>query len=262
MSEALIEFKDVRKYFDENRVLDGVNLTIDRGQVTTIIGRSGIGKSVLLKHVVGLMSPDRGQVLYCGKDLADMKRSERRELIRKISYMFQHTALFDSLTVFQNIALPLQERSRIGRKEIHHLVYQQGELMEISEIMDRYPAQISGGMRKRVALARALITRPEIILFDEPTTGLDPIRKNNVHEMISRYQKEFGFTAIVVSHDIPDVFEISQRIAMLERGRIVFQGSAKALAACKDPSVQDFLSGRDSSRSSAGAPLFQISPDH
>ncbi len=248
MEQPLIEFRDIRKRFGALEVLRGVNLTIPRGKVTTIIGRSGIGKSVLLKHIVGLMMPDAGDILHEGLRLSDMKRPERKALKRKISYMFQHTALFDSLTSYQNIALPLEEKTKLGKKRIYSRVMRQIKLLEIDEIIHRYPGQISGGMRKRVALARALITQPEIVLFDEPTTGLDPIRKNAVHEMISRYQKKFNFTAVVVSHDIPDVFEITQQVAMLENGVIVFCGTTEELMRCADPTVQGFLDGRSSSR--------------
>ena len=244
MPETLIEFRNVRKAFDGQKVLNGVDLDIEKGVVTTIIGRSGIGKSVLLKHVVGLLEPDSGEILYCGENMLEMSRLARKALKGKISYMFQQMALFDSLTVFENIALPLEERSRLSRREIYSRVMNEVKLLEIGKAVDRYPSQLSGGMRKRVALARALITEPEIVLFDEPTTGLDPIRKNTVHDMIAHYQREFGFTAVVVSHEIPDVFAISHRVAMLENGLIKFVGTPEAIQTSQDPVVRNFLEGR------------------
>ena len=245
MPDPLIQFQQVRKSFGELRVLDGVDLAIGGGAITTVIGRSGVGKSVLLKHIVGLLEPDDGRILYRGQDLLRMRRSERKALKSKFSYMFQNMALFDSMTVFENIALPLREKSRLSRRAILDKVTERVSQLELSGAEDRYPSQLSGGMRKRVALARALIHDPEIVLFDEPTTGLDPIRKTTVHGMIARYQQRFGFTAVVVSHDIPDVFAISNRVAMLENGRIVFEGTAAEIAASPDPLVQQFIQGKE-----------------
>jgi phospholipid/cholesterol/gamma-HCH transport system ATP-binding protein len=245
MSEPLIQFDGLRKAFNGQVVLDGIDLEIAQGLVTSIIGRSGVGKSVLLKHVVGLLEPDAGEVRYRGRSLSAMGRTERSALKRRFSYMFQHMALFDSMTVFENIALPLEEKTRLGRNAIHGKVFEKLEQLDLGDIAEKYPSQVSGGMRKRVALARALISEPEVILFDEPTTGLDPVRKNTVHSMIERYQREFDFTAVIVTHDIPDVFEISQRVAMLENGRIVFDGTREEIEACRDPIVQRFINGDD-----------------
>ena len=176
MDQPLIEIKDVIKCFGSNCVLDGVNLGIFRGQITSIIGQSGMGKSVLLKHIIGLLTPDSGQVLFEGRPLAAMKKIERKVLKRKFSYVFQDTALFDFLTVFENIALPLMENTEHAEAEIKDRVQNKLHQMDLFDIEDRYPSQLSGGMKKRVALARALVTDPEIVLFDEPTTGLDPIQ--------------------------------------------------------------------------------------
>jgi phospholipid/cholesterol/gamma-HCH transport system ATP-binding protein len=244
-SEPLIQFRSVRKAFGNQTVLDGVDLTIEQGVVTTIIGRSGVGKSVLLKHVVGLLRPDGGEILYRGDNLLTLSRSGRRSLKSKISYMFQNMALFDSMTVFENIALPLEEKTRLSKGEIRKRVFERIVQLDLGDFPDKYPAQLSGGMRKRVALARALITAPEIILFDEPTTGLDPIRKNAVFSMIARYQREFGFTAVVVSHDIPDVFQISQKVAMLEEGRIIFDGTREEVLSSRNPLVRQFIEGQE-----------------
>jgi phospholipid/cholesterol/gamma-HCH transport system ATP-binding protein len=243
MELPLIQLSDVYKTFGDNKVLMGTNLSIFEGQVTTIIGKSGGGKSVLLKHIIGLMEPDSGKVLFRDRSLSAMQKSEKKDFKRKFSYVFQGTALFDSITVFENISLPLREKTSLKKTEITHLVRKKMDQLDLKGIDDKYPSQLSGGMKKRVALARALVTDPEIVLFDEPTTGLDPIRKNAVHIMISDYQKQFGFTGVVVSHEIPDIFYISQRVAMLEEGRIVFEGSPEMIQQTPDPVVQNFIHG-------------------
>lgn len=246
MDQPLIEIKNLVKCFGSNCVLNGVNLNIHRGQITSIIGQSGMGKSVLLKHIIGLLAPDSGQVLFEGKPLAAMKKNERKVLKRKFSYVFQDTALFDFLTVFENIALPLMENSAHAETEINDRVQDKLLQLDLFESDNKYPSQLSGGMKKRVALARALVTDPEIVLFDEPTTGLDPIRKTAVHSMISDYQKRFGFTGIIVSHEIPDVFFISQRVAMLNEGQIHFEGTPEEIQQIADPVVRSFIRGLES----------------
>jgi phospholipid/cholesterol/gamma-HCH transport system ATP-binding protein len=246
MDQVLIQLKDAVKRFGANCVLDGVNLSIYRGQITSIIGQSGIGKSVLLKHIIGLLEPDSGQVLFEGKPMALMKKKERKTLKRKFSYVFQDTALFDFLTVFENIALPLRENTDHTEAEINDRVRDKLHQLDLQDVDSKYPSQLSGGMKKRVALARALVTDPEIVLFDEPTTGLDPIRKTAVHSMIGGYQKRFGFTGIIVSHEIPEVFFISQRVAMLDKGRICFEGTPEELQQVSDPVVRNFIRGLES----------------
>lgn len=243
MDNPLIQLKDVKKAFGANKVLDGINLSIYKGEVTTIIGKSGGGKSVLLKHIIGLIEPDEGEILFNGTPLSEMERSERKALKRKFSYMFQGNALFDSLTVYENIALPLKETTSLRDPEIKKLASEKMTKLDITGIDNKYPSELSGGMKKRVALARALMTDPEIILFDEPTTGLDPVRKNAVHSMISDYQRKFGFTGVLVSHEIPDVFYISQRIAMLSNGRILFEGSPEEIKQTSVSEILNFVSG-------------------
>lgn len=243
MNEPIIRFNNVFKAFGNTRVLNGVDLAIHKGEITTIIGKSGEGKSVLLKHIVGLLEPDSGEVLYEGKAIHSLKPKERKAIKSKISYMFQGTALFDSMTVYENIALPLVETTQLKETDIRTRVGRQMEQFDLTESADKYPSQLSGGMKKRVALARAMVTEPEIILFDEPTTGLDPVRKNTVHSMISGYQKKYGFTAVLVSHEIPDVFYISQRIAMLDQGRIIFQGTAAEIRSVGSPEIRNFIQG-------------------
>jgi phospholipid/cholesterol/gamma-HCH transport system ATP-binding protein len=245
MAEPLIQFNRVFKRFGDNAVLKGVELSIYQGQVTTIIGKSGIGKSVLLKHIIGLLEPDEGEILFQGQAIDAMTAAERRALRMKFSYMFQGNALFDSMTVYDNVALPLKEKGRVPHREIENRVRDKLAQLDLVGIEDSYPSQLSGGMRKRVAMARALVTEPQIVLFDEPTTGLDPIRKNAAHAMISQYQKTFGFTGVMVSHEIPDVFHISQRIAMLDEGRIVFQGSPEEIQSSDIPVLRQFIRGQE-----------------
>lgn len=245
MTVPLIQFNHVFKSFGDNAVLKGVDLSIYQGQVTAIIGKSGIGKSVLLKHIIGLLEPDAGEILVHGQAVHAMTATERRTMKMKFSYMFQGTALFDSMTVYENVALPLKEKARVPFREIESRVRDKLAQLDLVGIENNYPSQLSGGMKKRVAMARALVTDPEIVLFDEPTTGLDPIRKNAAHAMISEYQNAFGFTGIMVSHDIPDVFFISQRIAMLDRGRIIFQGSPEEIRNSTEPAIRQFIQGQD-----------------
>ena len=229
MEIPLIEFQEVTKRFGARIVLERVNLQIYEGQVTTIIGLSGSGKSVLLKHIIGLIKPDEGTILFKGKPLNEMKKSERAAHFAQISYMFQDNALFDSMTVSENIALPLRETTNLGKAEIDNRVMARIEQTELKDAAHKYPSELSGGMQKRAALARALVTDPRIVLFDEPTSGQDPVRKNAILGMIAQYQRKFGFTAILVSHEIPDVYFISNRILALYDRAIVFQGSPEEL---------------------------------
>jgi phospholipid/cholesterol/gamma-HCH transport system ATP-binding protein len=239
MKAPLIEFRNVTKRFAENIVLNKVNLAIYQNEITTIIGKSGTGKSVLLKHIIGLLAPDEGMVLFNGKPIKGMKNSELDECRTQISYMFQNNALFDSMTVFENIALPLRQTTNLKRKDIEKKVLSRIEQMELLDVVHEYPSKLSGGMQKRVALARALITDPTIVLFDEPTTGQDPVRKNLILGMIARYRKQFSFTAVLVSHDIPDIFFISDRILILWEGNVDFQGTYQELRKLNHPFLHE-----------------------
>ena len=229
METPLIEFRNVSKRFNDRAVLEDVNLQIFERQVTTIVGLSGSGKSVLLKHIVGLLRPDEGTILFRGRPISTMTRKETEMVMGRISYMFQDNALFDSLTVQENIALPLRETTNLDKGEIDRRVMARIEQTALGEATHRYPSELSGGMQKRVALARALVTEPQIVLFDEPTSGQDPLRRNAILGMIAQYQRRFGFTAILVSHELPDVFFISNRILVLYGRRIAFQGTYKEL---------------------------------
>jgi len=241
MSEPFIRIDKLSKSFGENHVIRGVDLDINRGEILTLIGKSGVGKSILLKLLINLIEPDSGRILFEGRPLDALTKAERKAFQKKMSYVFQGTALLDSLTVFENIALPLQERRGASREEIRRRVREKLQQLDLVDIEEKYPSQLSGGMKKRVALARALVTEPEVVLFDEPTTGLDPIRKHAVHRLITDYQKKFGFTAVLVSHEIPDVFYISQRIAMIDEGRIVFAGTPEELRQSANPVVRQFV---------------------
>jgi phospholipid/cholesterol/gamma-HCH transport system ATP-binding protein len=237
----LIEFRNITKSFGERTILDGVNFKIYEGEVTTIIGLSGTGKSVTLKHIIGLLKPDTGEILYQGKPIHRMTRREWNGYIGRISYMFQNNALFDSMTVFENVALPLKYTTKLGRRAIEAKAMARIEQTELTEVAQKYPSEISGGMQKRAALARALVTDPQIVLFDEPTTGQDPIRKNAILGMIAEYKKKVGFTAVLISHEIPDVFFISNRIRALWDKRIVFEGTPEEMENFNHPFHDEIL---------------------
>ncbi len=248
MPDPLIEFCNVSKKFGNLTILDNINFSIPKGQITTIIGKSGMGKTVILKHLIGLMAPDSGHILFEGKKLSELGRRERSFMKSKSGYMFQNVALFDSMTAFDNIALPLREKTKMSEFDIYLKVMGRMEKLEIDHIADKYPAQISGGMQKRVGLARVLVMEPEIILFDEPTTGLDPVRKNAVHAMIAQMQAELKFTAIMVSHEIPDIFYFSHKVAMLDQGHIIAEGAPDDVQTNNNEIVQQFIQGSSSLR--------------
>jgi phospholipid/cholesterol/gamma-HCH transport system ATP-binding protein len=241
VNPPIIEFKNVTKRFGARTILDGVDLQIFEGEVTTIIGKSGEGKSVLLKHIIGLLKPDQGSVLFRGKPIEKMNRREWNAYLGQVSYMFQNNALFDSKTVYENVAMPLSKYIEIGKKQIREKVMARLEQTELTDVAHRYPSELSGGMQKRVALARALVTDPKIVLFDELTTGQDPVRRNAILGMIAEYKKKFGFTAVLVSHEIPDVFFISNRILALYDKKIVFQGTPEALEEFDHPFYNEIV---------------------
>ncbi len=241
MKNPLIEFRKVSKRFNNHAVLDQVDLTIDEGEITTIIGKSGSGKSVLLKHIIGLLTPDEGTILFRGRPVEKMSKSERDRTFSQISYMFQNNALFDSMTVFDNIALPLRQTTHLSQKAIEERVRARMEQMELAESAQNYPSELSGGMQKRVALSRALVIDPKMVLFDEPTTGQDVIRRNAILSMIAQYQRQFGFTAVLISHDVPDVFFISNRIVALHQGKIIFQGTPEQFEEFDHPFIDEFV---------------------
>lgn len=238
MDTAFLQIKSLAKSFGELSVLRHVDLEVPRGSIVTVIGKSGIGKSVLLKCIAGILRCDSGEVCLQGKPY---RGPNGRNDTPRLSYLFQHNALFDSMTAAENVAVPLIETSRISRREARRKVDALFETLDLRNIVGRFPAELSGGMQKRVALARALITEPQLILFDEPTTGLDPERKNGVFSMIADYRRRFDFTALMVSHDIPEALFVSDRVAWLDAGRIRFEGDPSDLEHAHDPELVDFV---------------------
>jgi len=241
MEIPLIEFKNVTKRFGEKTVLDKVNLSIYGNRITTIIGKSGTGKSVLLKHIIGLLDPDEGTIIFQGKPVNKMKKNEWKVCRSQIAYLFQNNALLDSMTVLDNVAFPLRQTTNFNRKEIEKRALKRIEELELIEAIHKFPSELSGGMQKRVALARALVKDPKIVLFDEPTTGQDPIRKNMILSMITHYRRKLGFTAVMISHDIPDVFFISDRIIILWEGTVGFEGTYEEAVRLKLPMIDEFF---------------------
>jgi len=243
--EPVIRLIEVSKSFGAGeraqRVLDGVNLDIVEGTTTVIAGASGQGKSVTLKLILGLLAPDRGNIEVSGREVGRMGAGELREMRTEFGVLFQGSALFDSLTVFENIALPLKERARLKAGEIRERVMRTLEQLDMAGHEDKYPAQLSGGMKKRVGLARALQMQPRIMLFDEPTTGLDPARSMEIYQLFYRTQKEFGYTSIIVSHDIPRIFDLADRVAILHDGKMWTFDSPEAILLSGEPLIQDFV---------------------
>jgi phospholipid/cholesterol/gamma-HCH transport system ATP-binding protein len=237
----MIRVVELHKSFAGHSVLRGVNLEIESGKLTTIIGGSGSGKTVLLKHLNALLVPDRGAVLVDGTDITKLGESALNEIRRKFGVLFQGAALLDSMTLFDNVAFPLREKTRLTESEVQKEVEQRLEQVELGGMGYKYPAEVSGGMKKRAGLARALVMKPEIVLFDEPTTGLDPLLGKSIHLLIRRMHEAFGFTGVVVSHDIPEVFHISDRVAMLVNGVIEEAGPTQEFVASKNPVVRQFI---------------------
>lgn len=239
----MIEIVNLEKSFEGIKVLKGVNLKISDGEVMTVIGKSGCGKSVLLKHIIGLIKPDKGNIFIDNINITKLHMKELDTVRQKFGMLFQGGALFDSLTVYGNVAFPLKEKTRLSNKEIRDKVIQALKDVGLRGIGNKYPAELSGGMKKRVALARALITEPSIVLFDEPTTGLDPIILNSIHRLIINTHKKYGFTGLIISHEIPEIFEVADKVAMLHNGIIVESGTPEDIKASSDPFVKQFITG-------------------
>ncbi|VBB45938.1 ABC transporter, ATP-binding protein [uncultured Desulfatiglans sp.] len=237
----MIRIQNLHKAFDGHAVLKGIDLEIRKGEVVALIGGSGSGKSVLIKHVAGLLKPDRGAVSVDGKNMAALKGKERIALRARLGFLFQGGALFDSMTVYENVAFPLKEKFRLSEKRIEARVLEELENVGLAGAENKFPSQISGGMAKRAALARALVTDPEIMLFDEPTTGLDPVTGLNIIRLIDACRKRLHFTGIIVTHAVPRVFAIVDKVVMLHEGRIKLQGRPKDFMESADPLVQAFV---------------------
>jgi phospholipid/cholesterol/gamma-HCH transport system ATP-binding protein len=239
-----IELRDLHKRFGDNRVLDGFSLEIREGETLSIIGYSGAGKSVTLKHIIRLLEPDRGQVLVDGKVVGDLEEAELYDLRRTVGYVFQFAALFDSMSIRDNVAMGLRRIPGMEEEEIRERVTQSLERVDLVGVEDQFPSELSGGMRKRAGLARAIATEPRYLLYDEPTTGLDPVTVTVIDRLINRMKDELGVTGVVVTHDLESAYRVSDRIAMLYEGRVHFQGTPDELRAADDPVVRSFIEGK------------------
>lgn len=243
-AEPIIELRQVHKSFGQEHVLRGLDLAVPKDSVSVIIGRSGGGKSVLLKHIIGLMRPDRGQVIIDGHDIARMSERKMTPIRRKFGMLFQESALFDSMNVEDNVAFPLLEHTSKNRREIRDIVADKLAAVGLKDKGHKLPSELSGGMRKRVGLARALALDPKIVLFDEPTSGLDPVMAAAINELIVRTQSEFKATCVVISHDIPAAMSTGHKLFMLFDGRIIAQGTPGQIRDWDDEVVQQFIHGR------------------
>jgi len=239
----MIKLVNVEKTLGGQPVLRGVNLAIPDGKLTTIIGRSGEGKSVLLKHMIGLMQPDRGEIWVGDVEISRLRSKALNDVRKRFAMLFQGAALFDSLNVFDNVAFPLREKLGLPDPDVVRRVREILDQVGLGDMGHKFPAELSGGMKKRAGLARALVLEPEIILFDEPTTGLDPIMANTIHDLIVTMHPKFRFTAVMVSHEIPEIFDISDHVAMLYEGRIIAMAESAEFQRIPDPIVQEFITG-------------------
>ena len=240
----MIQLKDVHKAFGPKRVLDGFTLDVPEGETTVIIGYSGTGKSVAIKHIVGLLEPDSGEVWVDGLNVPELPRRELYALRSRIGYVFQFAALFDSYTIGENVAMGLRKQGELSEKEITQRVEEALDLVDLPGVRDRFPAELSGGMRKRVGIARAIALRPKYILYDEPTTGLDPVTSAVIDQLMVRMREKLHVTGIVITHDMRSAYTVGTRIAMLYQGRVRWEGSVSDIKTTSDPVVRQFIEGR------------------
>lgn len=249
-SPPLLQVDGLHKRFGEKVVLAGVGLEVTRGSVSTVLGPSGAGKSVLLKCLADIERPDAGTITFDGRELKSSDPRTIQDFRRRCSFLFQGNALFDSMTALENVALPLEQTTEIPSDEIRERSLEALRQLELQEHATKFPGQLSGGMQKRLALARAIVTRPELVFFDEPTAGLDPLRRNAVFAMIAKYQLQFGFTALIVTHDVVEALVVSDRVALLQKGRMCFEGTPAEFSASDHPIVRGF---RDSAEALGSA---------
>ena len=242
--KPVIQLADVYKSFGQLHVLRGVDVVLRRGETTVVMGESGAGKSVILKHIVGLLHPDRGSVFFQGQRIDTMRERELAELRTRFGFLFQLGALFDSQTVAGNVGFPVVEHTRRSKKEVADIVAAKLRMVGLDGIQSKRPAELSGGQRKRVALARAIALDPEVVLYDEPTTGLDPVRADVINELIIKLKRELRVTGVVVTHDMASARKVGDRIIMLYEGRFIFDGSPAELDRCEDDRVRRFVEGR------------------
>jgi phospholipid/cholesterol/gamma-HCH transport system ATP-binding protein len=243
MSDAMIRIVDLKKDFDDLKVLKGVNLTINRGETVVVMGRSGCGKSVLLRHIIGLMRPDSGKVFVDGIDVTELEEDELYELRKRFGMLFQAGALFDSLSVLDNVGLGLREHTDLSDEEVRKIACDKLDMVGLGRLDDKKPAELSGGMKKRVGLARAIAMDPPVVLYDEPTTGLDPIMADVINGLIRDLQKRLGITSIAVTHDIKSAYKIGDRLALLYDGKIVFEGTPEETRSTSNELVRQFIEG-------------------
>ncbi|MDY6847820.1 MAG: ABC transporter ATP-binding protein [Thermodesulfobacteriota bacterium] len=239
--DIVIELSSLYKAFGRQVVLNGIDLAIRKGTTTVIVGASGQGKSVILKHMLGLMRPDKGQVRVFGRDINRIRSRELKEIRTRFGVLFQNAALFDSMTVFDNVALPLRERTRHDELWVREKVMDKLSLMDLEGSEDKYPAQISGGMRKRVGLARALVLNPQVVFLDEPTTGLDVHKSNEIYRLFHKTQQKLGYTAVIVSHDVPKIFKLADFVALLADGQIQGCMSPEEFQLSKNPLIREYV---------------------
>ncbi len=240
----MIEIINLKKSFNGKKVLDGINLTIESGRITVIIGRSGEGKSVLIKHIIGLLKPDEGVIRVDGQEITSMSEKEFSEVQKKFGMLFQGAALFDSMTVGENVAFPLREHTDLDDETIMKIVRDKLKRVGLVGVEDMMPAELSGGMKKRVGLARAIVMDPEIVLFDEPTTGLDPIMADSIASLMLDTQRDLKTTYIVITHDIDLTYKIADKVAMLHQGKIIAEGTVEEIKQNPNPVLRQFLEGR------------------
>ncbi|MDB6112055.1 MAG: transporter related-protein [Pedosphaera sp.] len=239
----MIEVRNLKKSFGSNSILDGVSFRVEPGESVVIIGRSGGGKSVLLKHLIGLLTPDAGQVLIDGEDICCLNERQLLRVRKKFGMLFQGAALFDSLTVAENVAFALSREHKIPPQEMRRKVTEVLDMVELSGTEEKKPSELSGGMRKRVGLARAIIYQPQIVLYDEPTTGLDPVVSDSIDQLILRVRDRLKVTSVVVTHDMRSARQVGQRILMLHEGKIYFSGTPEEIFSSTDPVVHRFVNG-------------------
>jgi phospholipid/cholesterol/gamma-HCH transport system ATP-binding protein len=240
----MIEIKGLKKRFGSKVVLDGVDLNVESGKITVIIGRSGEGKSVLLKHIIGLLKPDSGSILLDGTDITALNEKEFNSVLRRFGMLFQGAALFDSMTVAGNVGFALREHTAMKEADVMKIVSEKLRRVGLSGVENMMPADLSGGMKKRVGLARAIVMDPEIVLFDEPTTGLDPIMSDSVADLMLDTQRDLKTTYFVITHDMRLTYKIADKVAMLHEGRVIAQGSPDEIKANPDPMLRQFIEGR------------------
>jgi phospholipid/cholesterol/gamma-HCH transport system ATP-binding protein len=243
-SESIIEVTNLTKRFGQKLVLDGVSLAIEKGKTTVVIGPSGCGKTVLIKHFIVLLRPSEGQVHFEGRRVDNLSERELSRVRTHFGYLFQEGALFDSMTVAENIMFPIQQNYKVKSwQEVEDVVKAKLAMVGLDGFQNYYPAKLSGGQRKRVALARAIALNPEVILYDEPTTGLDPIRSDIINELILKLERELGVTTVVVTHDMKSAYKVADRIIMLHNGKVIADGDADYIRNHPHPVVQQFITG-------------------